>query len=184
MSYTSRICIPCVRSSTQHAMGIWLKMKVIIEVWEFTDSHFTSGYSIRFDHKNQLKISVKWTASYDYYKSAEGWVEDQWTHLVFTWAAGKRIRAYLNGCDMDADDSRDYAYVETRNEPISASYSFRLGNADAGRRPAVGVTMDELCIWDEQLNPQQIWQFYVRGGTMRSGWFYIDLDYDNTSALN
>ena len=85
---------------------------------------------------------------------------------------------------MDADDSKGYAYVEARDRPISASYSFRLGNADAYRTPAVGVAVDELCIWHEQLNPQQIWQFYVRGGTMRSGWFYIDLDDDNTSALN
>ena len=147
-------------------------------------SHFISGYYIQFNSEKRLKISVKWASTYDYYKSAKGWVEDQWTHLVFTWAAGKGIRAYLNGCDMDADDSRGYAYNKTRDTDISKSLSFRLGKPEKGRVSAIGVVMDELCIWYEQLNAHQIWQFYVRGGTMHYEWFNIDLDDDNTSTLN
>ena len=83
---------------------------------------------------------------------------------------------------MDADDSRGYAYNETRNRGISEYLSFRLGKPEKGRAPAIGVAMVELCIWHEQMNAHQIWQFYVRGGTMRYEWFYIDLDDDNTSS--
>ena len=76
----------------------------------------------------QLKIAAKWAAKFDYYKTTNDWIEDQWTHLTFTWAAGNGFRAYLNGCDMDADDSRGYAYDMERSEQVSSSLPGNAGN--------------------------------------------------------
>ena len=136
---------------------------------------FILGYYIRFDSSRRLKIAAKGGIIFDYYRITEGWIEGQWTHMAFTWAAGKGIRAYLNGCDMDADDSRGYAYDKRRRFPVSKSLSFRLGKSRQGKSAAVGVAIDELCIWHEELDPQQIWQFYIQGGTVRSGWCYITI---------
>ena len=87
------------------------------------------------------------------------WTVDEWVHVTFTWAPGQRIRAYLNGCDMDADDSKGYASSEKRGDRFLMWYAFMLWGA-------AGTTIDELYIWHVQLNSQQIWQFYIRSATV------------------
>ena len=101
---------------------------------------------------------MKSETSYDYYHPAVEWATDQWSHVAFTWAAGQGIRAYLNGCDMDADDTKGYASSQARQRAFSTWYAFQL-------RPVAGTTVDELYIWHDLLNPQQIWQLYIHGGT-------------------
>ena len=84
---------------------------------------------------------------------------------------------------MDAGDTRGYAYPKRRTSSISLLLPFRLGR-QLSKDAAVGTTVDELCVWHEPLDPQQIWQFYVQGGTVSSGWFYVILEDDNTHTLN
>ena len=122
------------------------------------------GYYIRITSSLQLKISVKWTARYDYYKPDMQWAADQWSHLTFTWAAEDGIRAYFNGCDMDVNGDKGYAYPSVRYEEVSRSSAFHFG-AGPLRDTIAGTTMDQLCIWHEQLSSNQIWQFYTQGGT-------------------
>ena len=121
------------------------------------------GYYIRITYAQQLRISVKWTARHNYYEPDVQWAADQWSHVTFTWAAEDGIRAYFNGCDMDANDSKGYAYPTVRYEEVSRVSTFFLG-AGSIRDTIAGTTMDELCIWHELLSSNQIWQFYTQGG--------------------
>ena len=118
-----------------------------------------AGYYIWFQFPKRIKMCVKWQNSFEYYYPKMDWAAHEWGHVTFTWAPGQRIRAYLNGCDMDADDSKGYAYTKGRTNSFSRWYEFTLG-------VAAGTIVDELYIWHVQLNSQQIWQFYIRGATV------------------
>ena len=124
-----------------------------------------SGYNIRILATRMLKISVKSGTRYDYFDPNVEWVADEWSHLSATWTVGHGIRAYLNGCDMDADDIKGYASAVTRSEPVSTSLPFQLGYS-GGWDAAVGTTIDELFVWDGLLNSYQILELYMQGGTM------------------
>ena len=114
-------------------------------------------------YSHQLKISVKWTTRYDYYLPKFEWASGEWSHVTFTWAADDGVRAFLNGCDMDANGSKGYAYTDVRNEAISSSTTFHFG-AGSGKESIAGTTLDELCIWHETLSSNEIWQFYIQSG--------------------
>ena len=107
----------------------------------------------------RMRISVKWRASYEYYyHPVMEMPADQWLHVAFTWAPGKGIRAYLNGCDMDVVDSKGYHSVVDRGTPFSEWFPFML-------TAAAGTSVDELYIWHDWLSSRQIWPFYIQGGT-------------------
>ena len=117
-----------------------------------------TGYYIWFASPKRIKMSVKWQNSFEYYYPKMDWAADEWSHVTFTWAPGQRIRAYLNGCDMDADDSKQYASKERAGDFLRW-YAFLLDG------PA-GTSVDELYIWHVELNSHQIWQFYTQGATV------------------
>ena len=68
---------------------------------------------------------------------------------------------------MDADDNKGYAYSSGRVEEFSRWLPFRFGQNDDGYA-AAGTTIDEMYVWHELLNSQLIWQFYIKGGTLKS----------------
>ena len=125
-------------------------------------------YYLRFPGASEVKISAKWATDFDYYSADGGeWVPNKWLHLIFTWKAGDGIRAYLNGCDMDPDDSKDYAYSRSRSEDATHTFPFLVGSGIEDWEDRDGTTIDELYIWYEKLSPIQIWQFYIQGGTIQ-----------------
>ena len=85
---------------------------------------------------------------------------------MFTWKVGDDIRGFLNGCDMDPDDTKGYAYWVSRSEDVTDQYSFKVGSGINDWEDADGTTVDELCIWYQRLSPLQVWQFYIQGGTV------------------
>ena len=134
-------------------------------IWQWCD--FVSGYYVRFPEASEVKISAKWATHYDYYSADGGeWVSDHWLHLMFTWKAGEGIRAYLNGCDMDPDDSKGYAYSRSRSHDATETYPFIVGSGTDGWEDNDGTTIDEFYIWYERFRPLQIWHFYIQGGTV------------------
>ena len=129
--------------------------------------HF-AGYYVRFPDADEVRIAVKWEKQYDYYSADGGeWVSGQWLHLMFTWKVGDNIRGFLNGCDMDPDDSKAYAYWVSRSDDVTDQYSFKVGSGIDGWEDTDGTTVDELYIWYQRLSPLQVWQFYIQGGTIR-----------------
>ena len=77
---------------------------------------------MKFPDAREIKVAAKWTAGYDYYYATGGeWVSGQWLHLMFTWKSGERISAYLNGCNMDSDGTKGYAYSSSRSEYVISS---------------------------------------------------------------
>ena len=131
---------------------------VVTVMW--LDPMLYSGYYVHLA-PNFLRISVKWATKDDMYQGYVGWIVDQWSHVAITWAAGQGIRAYLNGCDRDADDSKGYAYTMRRTMGSSMWVSFNLVGPS-------GTTVDELYIWHDLLTSHQIWQLYIQGGTVWS----------------
>ena len=112
-------------------------------------------------------ISAKWENEFDYYVTNRGeWVSGQWLHLTVTWKTSEGISVYLNGCDMDPGSKKGYAYTNPRSKPVARWYPFKVGSGISGWRDDDGTTVDELYIWHATLDPMQIWQLYIQGGTM------------------
>ena len=121
---------------------------------------------MRFPSTNAVKIAVKWANGYDYYHADGGeWVPELWLHLIFTWAPGNGTRAYLNGCDLDPDDDKAYAYSTPRASGVTKSYPFLVGSGILNYEDYKGTIIDEFYMWYEMLSPHQIWQLYIRGRT-------------------
>ena len=109
---------------------------------------------------------IKSANDYYYYETTQDeWDYGQWLHVVITWTLGDGITVYLNGCDMDPDGDKRYAYSMQRTDPASRRYTFKVGSGRVFDKNFKGI-IDELYIWYESLTPRQIWKLYIQGGTM------------------
>ena len=144
-------------------LGLTRKIILVLDIKPWLKYKFYLGFYIDVSSQS-LKITLKWATGSGHYVVNVEWPIETWSHLIFVRAAEHGIRTYLNGCDMDANDSKSFVYVENRQRSVSYYEPFDLGETGRGNDGAAGATIDELCIWHEQLNSQQILQFYMKGG--------------------
>ena len=90
-------------------------------------------------------------------------VQDRWTHITFSWYPGSNVRLYINGCDVDEDDSKGYAAKFERMSPFTGFRPFYFGRFDWGYQYA-HVKIDQLQFWYEVLPRASIWKVYSEGG--------------------
>ena len=93
----------------------------------------------------------------------------EWKHVVFTWSRGNGIRGYMNGCDADPDGRHGYYQYQTRTGSFTMENQFFLGrNTQIGQYGNQNI--DELHIWHEVLQPDQVWQLFLQGGVV-AAWY-------------
>ena len=97
----------------------------------------------------------------DYYYKAKWPISalGQWVLFTLSWEPGSGINVYLNGCDMDADNTLGYA-SDTSYNPRNVPIDLYIGIKYDMKRPA-HVKIDELIFWDKVLSPPEIWQIYT-----------------------
>ena len=107
----------------------------------------------------------------------------EWKHIVFTWSRGNGIRGYMNGCDADPDGRHGYYQYRTRTDSFTVVNKFFLGrNTQLGQYGNQNI--DEFYIWQEVLQPDQVWQLFLQGGVV-SAWIYgIWLNNSSSKQLN
>ena len=67
---------------------------------------------------------------------------------------------------MDPDGDNGFAYSISRRKAATELKPFIVGSGIIDYESSDGTTLVILFIWQERLSPQQIWQFYIKGGTM------------------
>ena len=107
----------------------------------------------------------------------------EWKHIVFTWSRGNGIRGYMNGCDADPDGRHGYYQYRARTDSFTVVNKFFLGrNTQLGQYGNQNI--DEFYIWQEVLQPDQVWQLFLQGGVV-SAWIYgIWLNNSSSKQLN
>ena len=149
--------------------ALWFKAHSDVVTFTAIDTGATSrnsrGVYLRYFKTRDLKISIKWDQKYDYYK-VPGVPPLTWIHVAFTWDRQSGIRGFINGCDADATGSKGYAWRAPRNDAIRRTYKFTVGAGIDGSFEPGEMSLDELMAWNSVLEPAEIWQLFIQGGTM------------------
>ena len=130
-------------------------------------SRSSSGVYMKYFPNRDIKLSIKWDQMYDYY-TVPNFPLHTWIHLAFTWTRQNGIRGFINECDVDVSDSKGFASRTIRADPITETSRFTVG---AGRSGTLGfgrMSLDELIAWNNVLEPAEIWQLFIQGGTMQT----------------
>ena len=120
-----------------------------------------TGYRIRYySPKPQVFIAIgDGIKRYDYGTKIPTSVLDGWVHFTIVWAPGNGIRVYLNGCDMDINNTLGYA-KETDGLYDKLPTDLFIGNRPIGTQPA-HMKMDDFKFWNRVLPPVEIWENYI-----------------------
>ena len=148
-------------------MAFWIQKDAYVgEVFTTGRRRDNVGHHISVEYFGQLFFATFHNTSYDYYIEPYGWGgRAQWKHLAFTWYYGEGIVVYFNGCDADPDKSRGFANTKPRKITNSAIQPILVSQGGYGNGDLV---LDEFIIWHEKLSPEQIWQLYIQGGTLKT----------------
>ena len=149
--------------------SLWFKVHSGFATFSAIDTGATSqssrGVYLRYFVNRNIKLSIKWEQIYHYY-TVPNFPLLTWMHLAFTWTRQNGIRGYINGCDADVADSRGYPSMAFRDDPIIQTFTFTVGTGKSGTVGFGRMSMDELMAWNNVLEPEEIWQLFIQGGTM------------------
>ena len=148
--------------------ALWFKVHsdaVISTAIDTGATHTQSGeVYMAYIRNHDLKLSIKWDQMYDFYK-VPNFLLLTWIHVTFTWDRRIGIRAFLNGCDADPTNSKGYASRTPREKARVKTYSFTVGTGKNGTFEFGQMALDEMMAWNDVLEPSQIWQLFIQGGT-------------------
>ena len=151
--------------------ALWFKAHSDVITFTAIDTGATDrdsrGVYLRYFETRDLKISIKWDQKYDYYR-VPSFPPLTWIHLAFTWDRQSGIHGFINGCDADTTDSKGYASRDLRQQAIHKTYRFTVGTGKNGTVGFGEMSLDELMAWNNVLEPAEIWQLFIQGGTLRS----------------
>ncbi len=146
---------------------------ITIELWhmppvtpEFT--HMVSkwqAYALRITSNNQIYMAI-WDDGTEYkttFSSGGIFQAGVWTHVVGTYN-GEVVKAYINGVDLEKDNSH-VGNIDTNSNILN------IGRYQ-GRSAYVNGTIDEVRIYNRALSAEEIWQLY----TDPFGMFYYPLE--------
>ena len=82
-----------------------------------------------------------------------------WHHIALAWTEGGGLRVYLDGCLRQMERSENN--VNNRDPSFT---DFVFGNANTalnGGSIAGEMTLDEVRVWDADMNEEDIWNIYL-----------------------
>ena len=97
--------------------------------------------------------SMFWSASVPDFQS------HLWYHIVLAWIGERGEQVYLDGCLHQADEGRNWA---NNKNPIYNDFVF--GNANTalnGGSFAGEMTLDEVRVWDADMDGEDVWKVYI-----------------------
>ena len=149
--------------------AFWLKLlpnTVLFYVVETGGSSFDArGLYVRGYPDKGIKLSMKWNLKFDYYRASD-FPYLTWTHVVFIWDRTAGIRLFINGCDADVNNDKGLSTREPRIRPITKTYRFLIGADRNSTRSFGKMALDEFIAWHDVLEPGQIWELFLQGGTI------------------
>ena len=119
------------------------------------------GYGLRRKSSN-LFFVVKYDKQRWFVRISDVLPQQHWEHFVFTWdSVTKNIRVYFNGCDVNQGNEHT-----SWNNP---KYRFRkfvpfVIGCNPAIRGCATMFLDEMVIWEEPLNADQVWSVFARSG--------------------
>ena len=88
-----------------------------------------------------------------------GFESQVWYHVVLAWTGERGMQVYLDGCLHQADEGSNLA-----NNQNPSYNDFVFGNANTalnGGSVAGEMTLDEVRVWDADMDGEDVWEIYV-----------------------
>ena len=153
--------------NTGFVMALWLQMHRYHKPGTTLDEYYltSGGHTRRSMGVVLLMRDKRFLASFRtaswmwYFASATENNLDIWYHVVLAWDASKGGRIYVNGM-TDGADLVGTSYASNKNGNTYVNFILGCENV-APPRNAAEMTLDELRIWDANMNDQQVWRLYV-----------------------
>ena len=141
--------------------SLWLKImssaeSVILDCGGFHASAI--GYAMRRQSSGRFRVAVIDRTHMDKTDILQ-WKLDEWAHLVMTYDLSAGVLLYMNGCQLGLQQPR-----ETRSTPVSFLPDFFIGGASYISTMNAKMEMDNMLIWHQALNGEEVWQLYMQGG--------------------
>ena len=145
-----------------YAMWLWFALSQAV-----TDTTILSAGGVRTD-PNRVGVRYFANSCFSHIRIISGlvWksniplVESRvWFHLFFIWRQQNPIRSYVNGCSADHD-----IFEIPRTSAENKEHNFTIGRCPdlPGNPKTIATRIDELRIWHQRFESNQVWTFYVK----------------------
>ena len=149
--------------------AFWLKLlsnTVTFYAVDTGGSYYSArGLYVRGYPDKGIKLSMKWNLKFDYYLASD-FPHLIWTHVVIIWERATGIRLFINGCDADVNNEKGLSTREPRSRRITRELKFMIGAGSDATRTFGNMALDEFIVWHDVLEPDQIWELFLQGGTI------------------
>ena len=82
-----------------------------------------------------------------------------WHHIVLAWTGGRGLQVYFDGCLRQTDEG---IYLANNENPIFNDFVFGNSNSALTADGFAGeMTLDEVRIWDADMDGEDVWKIYV-----------------------
>ena len=146
--------------------AFWIWMKGADDVMIFSTGQAAGdqgeGYGLRRKSSHALFFIVKYDKQRWFVRIPGASPQQRWEHFVFTWdSVTMDIRAYFNGCDIKKGNE----YTSWNNNKFAFQYfvPFVIG-CNPNIRGCATMFLDEMIIWEEPLDADQVWSVFARSG--------------------
>ena len=143
--------------------SMWLKImsskeSVILDCGGFHGSAI--GYAMRRQASGKFRVGVI-ERTHMSISDILQWKLDEWAHLVMTYEFSAGVLLYMNGCQLGLQWPR-----KTRSRPISFLPDFFIGGASYISTMNAKMAKDNMLIWHQILDGEEVWQLYMQGGVV------------------
>ena len=117
------------------------------------------GYCLYVSSDNSIRMAGKNENDY-YFRYVPIPVLSEW-HLFTTTSINGKMEMYIDGCDTEPYST---ARSNNRPSPHTDDAQFYFGDWSASGGSAAHFVLDELMVWYQVLDKEDIWNIYVQGG--------------------
>ena len=155
------------KCSNGFVMAMWLKMHRYHKPGTTDDEYYlTNGGHTKYSmgvvllmRTKVFLVSFRTASRYWYVTTTAHNTLYTWHHVVLTWDATNGGKIYTNGM-LDGEERRAISYTSNRAGDTYTKFIVGCENMLPPRN-AAEMTLDELRIWDAEMNEQEVWLMYV-----------------------
>ena len=117
------------------------------------------GYCLYVSSDNTIRLATK-DKNGHYFRKMPIPAVSEW-HLFVITSINGQMKMYVDGCDTEPYSKGSN---KARSAPHTEDSQFHIGDWSATGGKAAHFVIDELMVWYQVLDKEDIWNFYVQGG--------------------
>ena len=144
-----------------YSMAMWLKPAETVPVGVILSSGGNSnridpsGVAVKFEANNALAFLIRVKQDKKIWRVPHTLSGSDWIHVALTWKANNAMKVYVNGSLVGEVPGKTYTLGPTNNAP-----NMVIGAHMDGVREHGQFLLDELYVWDEELEETELTQIF------------------------